>query len=149
MNEVKAENLAKVMQVGTGSWSWNSGLFSGWGWHGVLPETLLHCLNHQIMENHLTVTRQVRYEKDTLPEASRSYLLVCRPNLEIARKNRNPYLWQRQGSGGQPIMMEIGTPRGTGLICFSSYLFLTNVIYESQFFCPIMEWSYQFRVLTQ
>lgn len=31
MNEVKAENLAKVTQVGTGSWSWNSGLFSGWG----------------------------------------------------------------------------------------------------------------------
>lgn len=60
MNEVKAENLAKVTQVGTGSWSWNSGLFSGWGWHGVLPETLIHCLNHQITENHLTVTRQVR-----------------------------------------------------------------------------------------
>ena len=30
MNEVKAENVAKVTQVGTSSWSWNSGLFSGW-----------------------------------------------------------------------------------------------------------------------
>lgn len=53
---------------------------------GYCSDTLVHCLNHQVTENHLPVTRQVRYGQDTLTEASVSYLLVFRPNLEIARK---------------------------------------------------------------
>ena len=87
MNEVKTENLSKVTQVGTGRVGAGIQACSLDGFDmGSCSDTLVHCLKHQVTENHLTVTRQVRQEQDTLTEASVSYLLVFRPNLEIARK---------------------------------------------------------------
>lgn len=53
---------------------------------GSCPDIPVHYLSCQVTEKHLTVAWKVQSGQDTLTEASVSYLLVFRPNLEIARK---------------------------------------------------------------
>lgn len=92
--DVRTVILSKVTQVGIGKARTGIQIFllplRAYSLRGIdmrsCSDTLVWGLTHQITEKHSTVARPVRHGQDTLTGASVTYLLVFRPNLEIARK---------------------------------------------------------------